>query len=104
MAKNYSGTGDTVTFIAPTGGAVAGVPVAVVDLVVVPLGSGAKGTPLVGRTGGAWNVPATAGLKQGAKVGILNGVLVAAVTADAVYCGKLTSDTVGGFAELLLIN
>jgi predicted RecA/RadA family phage recombinase len=104
MSKNYAGNGETVTFVAPTGGAVAGVPVAVNDLVVLPLQSGVKGTPLVGRTGGAWTVPAAAGLKQGQKVGILNGGLVAAATADAVYCGKLTSDTVNGFAEFLLIQ
>lgn len=102
--KNYSGSGATVTFVAPTGGAVAGVPVAVVDLVLVPVGSGAKGAVLVGHTGGNWNVPAAAGLKAGQKVGVLAGTVVAAATADAVYCGKLTSDTVGGFAELLLIN
>ncbi|WP_122423310.1 capsid cement protein [Pseudomonas viridiflava] len=104
MSKNYSSTGDTVTFVAPTGGAVAGVPVALNDLVVVPLQSGAKGAQLVGRTGGAWNVPAAAGLKQGQKVGILNGGLVPAATADAVYCGKLTSEVVGGVAEFLLIQ
>ncbi|MQU22144.1 DUF2190 family protein [Pseudomonas helleri] len=104
MAKNYSGSGETVTFVAPVGGAVAGVPVAVNDLVLIPLQSGAKDAVLVGRTGGAWNVPATAGLKTGQKVGVLAGVLVAAATASAVYCGKLTSDTVGGFAEFLLIQ
>lgn len=104
MAKNYSGTGDTVTFVAPTGGAVAGVALAVNDLVVMPLQGGPKGTVLVGRTGGAWTMPATAGLKLGAKVGVLNGGLVAAATADAVYCGKLLSDTVGGYAEFLLVQ
>lgn len=102
--KNYSGNGATVTFVAPTGGAVAGVPVAVVDLVLVPTGSGPKGTVLVGHTGGTWSAPAAAGLKQGQKVGVLAGGLVAAATADAVYCGKLTSDTVNGFADFLLIQ
>ena len=102
--KNYSGSGVTVTFAAPTGGAVAGVPVAVSDLVLIPTGSGPKGTVLVGHTGGTWLVPAAAGLKQGQKVGVLNGGLVAAATADAVYCGKLTTDTVDGVAEFLLIQ
>lgn len=102
--KNYSGNGATVTFVAPTGGAVAGVPVAVEDLVLVPTSSGPEGAVLVGHTGGEWRVPATAGLKQGQKVGVLDGGLVAAATAEAVYCGKLTSDTVSGFAEFLLIQ
>ena len=102
--KNYSGSGSTVTFVAPTGGAVAGVPVAVADLVLIPVGSGPKGAVLVGHTGGAWLAPAAAGLKQGQKVGVLNGGLVAAATVDAVYCGKLTSDTVNGVAAFLLIQ
>lgn len=104
MAKNYSSDGSTVNFVAPTGGAVAGQPCVLGALVVMPLGSGPKGTPLVGVTNGAWNIPTTPGLKQGAKVSVLAGALVADGTADAVPYGKLLSDESGGVAEALLVQ
>lgn len=104
MAKNYSSDGGTLNFVAPTGGAVAGQPCVLDSLVVMPLGSGPKGTPLVGVTNGVWIVPTAAGLKQGAKVSVLAGALVADGTADSVPFGKLFSDESGGFAEALLVQ
>lgn len=104
MAKNFSSDGSTVNFVAPTGGAVAGQPLALDQLVVMPLSSGPKYTPLVGVTNGAWNVPTAPGLKQGAKVSVLAGVLVADGTADSVPYGKLLSDESGGYAEALLVQ
>lgn len=104
MAKNFSSDGSTVNFVAPTGGAVAGQPCVLGALVVMPLGSGPKGTPLVGVTNGAWNVPTAPGLKLGAKVGVLAGALVAADTPDSVYYGKLLSDESSGVAEALLVQ
>jgi predicted RecA/RadA family phage recombinase len=104
MAKNYSSDGSTVNFVAPTGGAIAGQPLALGQLVVMPIGSGPKGTPLVGVTNGAWNVPVAPGLKQGAKVSVLAGALVADGTADSVPFGKLLSDESGGVAEALLVQ
>jgi predicted RecA/RadA family phage recombinase len=104
MAKNYSSDGSTVNFVAPTGGAVAGQPCVLVQLVVMPLGSGPKGTPLVGVTNGAWNIPTAPGLKQGAKVSVLAGALVADGTTDSVPFGKLLADESGGYAEALLVQ
>lgn len=103
MAKNHVGPGGTVNFDAPTGGVTAGVPVALNDLVVIPLAGGPKGTPCVGFTGGVWNVQAAPGLKQGQKVNILAGVLVKPDTAESVPYGKMMSDESGGMAEALLI-
>lgn len=103
MAKNHVSSGKTVGFVAPTGGAVAGVPVALNDLVLVPLSGGPEGAPLVGVTDGEWRVAADGALKQGQKVNVLAGVLVAPEVADSVPFGKLTTDMAGGFANALLI-
>lgn len=104
MAKNYQGAGLQRSFIAPTGGVVGGVPVALGSLVVVPLEDAVKGQPFTGVLGGAWILPITGALKAGTKVGFLAGGLVADGTADAVPFGKLLSDAAGGFAEALLIQ
>lgn len=57
MAKNFVQSGSAPTFIAPAGGVLSGIPVAINDLVVVPLDDAAAGEPFVGHTGGVWNVP-----------------------------------------------
>ena len=104
MAKNYQGAGMQRSFIAPTGGVVGGVPLALGALVVVPLEDAAKGQPFTGVLGGSWVLPSTGALKVGAKVSLLAGGLVADGTADAVPFGKLLGDAAGGFAEALLIQ
>lgn len=104
MATNHVNSGATVTLPAPTGGSVAGVPQVINDLAVIPLSSGPKGTLIVYRTCGAWSVPATAGLKAGVKVSVLDGTLVAAGTASALPFGKLLSDTLNGYAEVLIVQ
>ncbi len=104
MAKNYAGTGDTVTFVAPAGGAVAGEPLALNDLVVIPLQDGAKGAVLVGRTNGVWTLATAVGLKRGQKVSALAGALVAPGTEGAMPFGKLMSDVVGGYADAMLVQ
>lgn len=104
MSKNYQGAGQTVTFISPTGGTTSGVPLAINSLVVVPMDTTKKGEPCVGALGGSWQLQVTGALKQGAKVSLLAGGLVADGTADAVPFGKLLTDASGGFAEALLIQ
>ena len=104
MAKNHVSAGDSISLPAPTGGSVAGVPQVVGDLAVMPLQSGPKGTVITYCTCGAWSVPAVAGLKAGAKVSVLNGGLVAAGTVDSAPYGKLLSDVVGGYAEVLIVQ
>lgn len=104
MSSNYVNSGAAVNLPAPTGGSVAGIPQVIDSLAVVPLSSGPKGTLITYHTAGAWNVPATAGLKVGAKVSVLNGVLVADGTADSLPWGKLLSDTVNGYAEALIVQ
>ena len=104
MAKNYQGAGMQRSFIAPTGGVVGGVPLALGALVVVPLENAAKGQPFTGVLGGSWVLPSTGALKVGAKVSLLAGGLVSDGTADAVPFGKLLGDAAGGFAEALLIQ
>ena len=104
MAKNYVSTGGSISLPAPTGGSVAGVPQVIGDLAVMPLQSGVKGTLITYRTCDAWCVPATAGLKAGAKVSVLNGTMVADGTADALPYGKLLSDTVNGYADVLIVQ
>lgn len=104
MAKNYVSAGGSISLPAPTGGSAAGIPQVIGDLAVMPLQSGAKGTLITYRTCDAWSVPAAAGLKAGANVSVLNGALVAAGTADSAPYGKLLSDTVNGYAEVLIVQ
>ena len=104
MATNHVNSGASVTLQAPTGGSTAGSPQVIGDLAVIPLQSGVKGTLITYHTAGAWSVPAAAGLKAGAKVSALNGGLVAAGTVDSAPFGKLLSDTLNGFAEVLIVQ
>lgn len=104
MATNHVSSGASVTLPAPTGGSVSGVPQVIGDLAVIPLQSGPKGALITYRTGGAWSVPAASGLKTGAKVSVKDGALVAAATADSLPFGKLLSDTLNGYAEVLIVQ
>lgn len=105
MTTNYVNTGSKLDIVSPAGGTTKGFPVAINDLVVIADADTSKaGIPLGGWTGGVWSVPAAAGLKAGKKVGFLGGQLVAADTANAVYCGKLTTDTVDGVADFMLLQ
>jgi hypothetical protein len=104
MSTNYASNGETVTLPAPTGGSVAGVPQVINDLAVMPLQSGVKGVLIVYRLGGSWNVPADAALKAGMKASVKAGGLVAAGTADSAPYGKMLSDAVGGYAEVLIVQ
>lgn len=104
MAKNFVQSGSAPTLIAPAGGVVSGIPVALGALVVIPLDDAAEGEPFVGHTGGVWNVPCANGLLLGAKVAVLAGELVADGTAESVYCGKLTADESNGMVDFLLVQ
>lgn len=105
MAKNYASTGETVSVTATAAaGIAAGVPLVINDLVVMPLQTVPKGGVATCRTVGAWDLPAAAGLKQGQKVSVLDGSLVAPATANAVPFGKLLSDAASGYATALLIQ
>ncbi|MCF1250345.1 hypothetical protein LH705_12320 [Pseudomonas putida] len=104
MAKNYVQGGGSISLPAPTGGSVAGIPQVIDSLAVMPLQSGPKGTPITYRTCDVWRVPSTPGLKVGAKVSVLNGTLVADGTPDSKPYGKQLSDTVDGFADVLIVQ
>ncbi|WP_460146642.1 hypothetical protein [Pseudomonas sp. S2_A02] len=104
MTTNYVSTGETTTLPAPTGGSVAGVPQVINDLAVMPMGSGPKGTMIVYRTSGNWSVPADAALKAGMKASVKAGALVPAGTADSFPYGKMQSDSVGGWAEVMIVQ
>jgi hypothetical protein len=104
MSTNYVSNGETVTLPAPTGGSAAGVPQVINDLAVMPMQSGPKGTVIVYLTGGNWSVPADAALKAGMKASVKAGALVPAGTADSAPYGKLLSDSVNGFAEVLIVQ
>lgn len=103
MAKNSVGNGKTLNFTAPAAGAVAGVPVVINDLVLIPISGGPVGSKLVGITDGEWRVAASGALTMGKKVNVKDGVLVDPATAGSVPFGKLTSDMVSNVATALLI-
>ncbi|EKT4568603.1 hypothetical protein QEM43_004323 [Pseudomonas putida] len=104
MARNYVQAGGSITLLAPTGGSVAGVPQVIGALAVMPLQSGPKGTQITYRTCDVWLAPSTPGLKAGAKVSVLNGVLVADGTPDSSPYGKQLTDTVDGYAEVMIVQ
>ncbi|WP_223538829.1 hypothetical protein [Pseudomonas sp. BF-R-12] len=104
MSTNYVSTGETVTLPAPVGGSAAGIPQVINDLAVMPLQSGPKDTLIVYRTGGNWSVPADAALKAGMKASVKEGALVPDGTADSEPYGKLLTDSVGGYAEVLIVQ
>lgn len=104
MATNHIQDGKVLKLIAPTGGVVSGGIYAIGALVVIALVTAKKDEEFAAATGGVWSVPAAAGLTAGAAVGLLSGELVAAATELSVTCGKLVTDTTGGYADLLLSN
>ncbi|OEO24061.1 hypothetical protein AX279_19720 [Pseudomonas sp. J237] len=104
MAKNFVQDGDVLTLPAPAGGVVSGVPVAIGQLVVVPITDAAAGELFGGKTNGVWSVAVATGLTAGASVGILDGDIVAAATTDAIACGKLVTAESDGLADWMLIN
>lgn len=104
MAKNYVQDGNVLQLPAPVGGVVSGGIYAIGVLVVVAIADAAAGEQFAAAPNGVWSVPAAAGLTAGAAVGLLDGELVEAATELAVSCGKLVTDTAGGFADLLLSN
>ncbi|SEG12409.1 DUF2190 family protein [Marinobacterium lutimaris] len=55
--KNFVQKGETVDFIAPTGGAAAGIPLVVGSLVVIPVLSVPEGYECVGTVEGVFNLP-----------------------------------------------
>ncbi|WP_353979397.1 capsid cement protein [Salinicola endophyticus] len=104
MAKNYNGDGQTVTLPAPAGGVIAGLPVVIGSLVLVPLDNAAEGEDFVGVTGGEWGgIPCDDALALGARVAMLEGEMVAAGTASATApIGVLTSDPAGTATVLIV--
>lgn len=104
MAKNYVSAAGSISLPAPTGGSVAGVPQVIDSLAVMPLQSGSKGAIITYRVCDVWRVPSSPGLKAGAKVGVLAGVIVADGTADAKPYGKQLTDTVDGYADVMIVQ
>lgn len=104
MAKNYVQDGKAPTMIAPAGGVTSGGLVIIGTLALVSLVDAAAGESFAGHTGGVWNLPVAEGLKAGDMVGALAGDIVAGSTEGALPIGKLLTDEVDGFADVLLIN
>lgn len=100
--KNFIQDGSVLTLIAPAGGVVSGTPVAIGQLVVVPVTTVAAGLPFQGHAVGVFRLPCAGGLLVGAKVSLLAGALVADGTALSIPCGKLTASESGGFADCRL--
>lgn len=60
MARNYIQPGDCLTLTAPAGGVVAGTPVQIGQLLVVPTTTVAAGLPFEGCTEGVFDLPKVA--------------------------------------------
>ncbi|KAA0015496.1 DUF2190 family protein [Salinicola corii] len=106
MAKNFNGSGKTLTMIAPAGGVTSGIPVVLGALVLVPLDSAAEGEEFVGHTYGEWkDVPCASGLVAGASVSMLDDEMVAAGAADSAGpIGALTTDAADGVATVFIVQ
>lgn len=104
MAKNYVQDGDALTLVAPPGGVVSGAPYVIGTLAVVALVTAAEGVPFAAEATGVFRLPAATGLLTGAKVSLKTGGMVADGTASSFPFGKLTSDEVGGFADVRISN
>lgn len=104
MARNYVQDGNVLQLTAPTGGVVSGGIYAISKLVVVAIADAKVGEKFAAVTNGVWSVETTGTLAAGDPVGLKDGKVVAAATADAVACGKLVTASAGGFADLLLSN
>lgn len=106
MAKNYNGSGNTLTMTAPAGGVTSGIPVVIGALVLVPLDSAAEGDEFVGHTYGEWSgIPCASGLTVGDGVSMLDGEMVAAgVAGSAGPIGALTTDQAGGTASVFIVQ
>ncbi|WP_110636250.1 DUF2190 family protein [Salinicola salarius] len=106
MAKNFNGSGKTLTMTAPAGGVTSGIPVVIGALTLVPLDSADEGEEFVGHTYGEWKeVPCASGLLAGARVSMLDGEMVAAGAADSTGpIGALTTDASDGFATVFIVQ
>lgn len=102
MAKNLIQDGKQITLTAPAGGVKSGTAYAIGTLVVVALVDAAKDEQFACCTSGVWELPAAAGLTEGAAVGLKDGEIVAASTTDAVACGVAITATASGTAHVLL--
>lgn len=87
MATNYIQDGKVLTLTAPSGGVKSGKAYAIGTLVVVALADAPQGADFAGQTSGVFNLEADKDLTAGAAVGLKNGKIVAAATAEAVACG-----------------
>lgn len=57
MAKNFVCTGAQMAFVAPAGGVVAGKPIKMGALTVVPLENATAGAEFTGALSGVWSLP-----------------------------------------------
>lgn len=105
MAKNFVCTGTQMVFVAPAGGVVAGKPIKMSALTVVPLETAAAGADFTGALSGVWSLPCDTALTAvGTAVKWDGDKLVADTTKDADDFGKLVSSGASGYAEALLVQ
>lgn len=105
MAKNFVCTGTQMAFVAPAGGVVAGKPIKMDSLTVVPLETAAAGAEFTGALSGVWSLPCDTTLTTvGAAVKWDGTKLVADTAKDADDFGKLVSSGASGYAEALIVQ
>lgn len=105
MAKNFVCAGTQLAFIAPTGGVVAGKPIKMGALTVVPLETATAGAEFTGALSGVWSLPCDTALTTvGTAVKWDGAKLVADTTKDADDFGKLVSSGASGYADALIVQ
>ena len=105
MAKNFVCTGTQMAFVAPAGGVVAGKPIKMGSLTVVPLETASANVEFTGALSGVWSRPCDTALTTvGTAVKWDGAKLVADTAKDADDFGKLVSSGVSGYAEALIVQ
>ena len=104
MAKNFVCTGAQMAFVAQAGGVVAGKPIKMGALTVVPLENATAGAEFTGALSGVWHLPCDTALTIGAAVKWDGTKLVADTTKDADDFGKLVSSGASGYADALIVQ
>ena len=105
MAKNFVCTGTQMAFVAPVGGVVAGKPIKMGSLTVVPLETASANVEFTGALSGVWSLPCDTALTTvGTAVKWDGAKLVADTAKDADDFGKLVSSGGSGYAEALIVQ
>ncbi|WP_169308403.1 DUF2190 family protein [Ferrimonas aestuarii] len=104
--KNYNGAGDQLELIAPADGVIAGKPVLIGALVVIPMTTAASSEPFIGYRCGEYTVPValTGAVTQGAKAYLKSdGSAITGTASGNTLVGAFLADLASDAADGLVL-